>query len=149
MNRAACLATILGIFATLGAPPGNAQTVTRWTDPKPYGLFFNDYDPNFYTGFVPRVQRAERIKVHIARGNQLRVRMVLPDEAIDNYLPDQVARHDLYQEVIEKGVISLTSNSAWEEYDQRFQAEVPTWRAGSNRILSVRHPSGRLRENVG
>ncbi|MDP7572020.1 MAG: hypothetical protein QF391_10485, partial [Myxococcota bacterium] len=54
----------------------------RWTDGTPYGLFFNDYDPNFYTGFVPRVQDEKRIKIHLARGNQLRVRMILPDETI-------------------------------------------------------------------
>lgn len=96
---------------------------TRWTDPTPYGIFFNDYDPNFHTGFVPRVQEKDRIKIHLGRGNQLRVRMVLPDETLDNFLPDQVAKHDLYQEVIDKGIIVLTSNTAWEEYHQRFEAE--------------------------
>ncbi|HJO23665.1 MAG: hypothetical protein QF890_13790 [Myxococcota bacterium] len=95
----------------------------RWTDGTPYGLFFNDYDPNFYTGFVPRVQDEKRIKIHLARGNQLRVRMILPDETIDNFLLDQVAKHDLYKEVIDKGIITLTTNTSWEDYDKRFEAE--------------------------
>ena len=55
----------------------SALSVEHWTNATPYGLFFNDYDPNFYTGFVPRVQEAARIKIHLARGNQLRVRMAI------------------------------------------------------------------------
>ena len=40
-----------------------ALSQERWTDTTPYGTFFNDYDPNFYAGFVPRVQnlRVEEI----------------------------------------------------------------------------------------
>ena len=95
----------------------------RYTDATPYGVFFNNYDPNFYTGFVPRVQERERIKIHLGRGNQLRLRMVLSEQTIDNYLTDQVARHDLYKEVIDRGVITLTTNTAWEDYDRRFKDE--------------------------
>jgi hypothetical protein len=103
----------------LAAGAASAQTATRWTDAQPAGVFFNDYDPNFHTGFVPRVQDPKRTKIHLARGNQLRVRMVLPDETIDHYLEDQVAKHDLYQEVIDEEVIELTSNTAWEDYHQK------------------------------
>ena len=87
----------LGVLALALASVAGAQTATRWTDPQPAGVFFNDYDPNFHTGFVPRVQDRDRIKIHLARGNQLRVRMVLSDETLDHYLEDQVAKHDLYQ----------------------------------------------------
>src|SRR5689334_15261021 len=83
----------------------SALSSERWTNSTPYGVFFNDYDPNFYTGFAPRVQERERIKIHLGRGNQVRLRMVLSDQTIDNYLPDQVARHDLYKEVIDAKVI--------------------------------------------
>jgi len=114
-----CSATLLAI--AIAAPEASALSKERWTNAKPYGVFFNTYDPNFYTGFVPRVQDPDRIKVHLARGNQLRIRMVLPDEAIDNYVLDQVAKHDLYQEVIDAGVIELTANTAWEDYDERFK----------------------------
>jgi hypothetical protein len=118
---------VLGMLASLAlsglAGDASALSEERWTDATPYGLFFNDYDPNFYAGFVPRVQDRERIKIHLARGNQLRIRMVLPDATIDSFLPDQVAKHDLYREVIDKGVITLTTNTAWEDYDRRFEAE--------------------------
>ena len=99
----------------------DAQRRERWTNAEPYGVFFNNYDPNFYTGFVPRVQDADRIKIHLGRGNQLRVRMVLPDETVDNFVIDQVTKHDLYQEVIDAGVIELTANTAWEDYDKKFK----------------------------
>jgi hypothetical protein len=106
----------LGVLTEPAAPLSRE----RWTDATPYGVFFNDYDPNFHTGFVPRVQERERITIHLGRGNQLRLRMVLPDDTIENYIPDQVAKHDLYKEVIDKGVIELTTNTAWEDYDRRF-----------------------------
>jgi hypothetical protein len=117
------ISTGLALAAALPAAAETPLGTTRWADQTPYGIFFNDYDPNFYTGFVPRVQEKERIKIHLGRGNQLRVRMVLPDESIDSFLPDQVARHDLYQEVIDEGIIVLTSNTAWEDYHRRFEAE--------------------------
>jgi hypothetical protein len=124
MVRKLFVVGILALLAVSGvAGDASALSEERWTDATPYGLFFNDYDPNFYAGFVPRVQDRDRIKIHLARGNQLRVRMVLPDATLDNFLLDQVAKHDLYREVIDKGIITLTSNTAWEDYQQRFEAE--------------------------
>jgi len=129
------IAVLVGAGLVVG--DAQAQTATRWTDPKPGGIFFNDYDPNFYTGWVPRVQDHERIKIHLGRGNQLRVRMVLPGATIDNYLLDQVAKHDLYQEVIDKEIISLTSNTAWEDYHQAFENEGLRQKAGQKGSLSL------------
>ena len=39
-------------------PAGEAQALSRdrFTNGELYGVFFNDYDANFYTGFAPRVQ---------------------------------------------------------------------------------------------
>jgi hypothetical protein len=141
MGRSHVVAILVGftVFVLVhSASVAWALSEERWTDPTPYGLFFNDYDPNFYTGFVPRVQRASRIKVHLGRGNQLRIRMVLPDEAIDHYLTDQVARHDLYQEVIDKKIITLTSNMAWEEYHARFEQAALREKASKKSKLSAK-----------
>ena len=60
--RAAAVGSLLGL-AVLAAGPALAQTATRWTDATPAGVFFNDYDPNFYTGWAPRVQDKDRIKL--------------------------------------------------------------------------------------
>ncbi|MGH8478214.1 MAG: hypothetical protein ACREXK_01205 [Gammaproteobacteria bacterium] len=150
------LAMLTGLVALalgLAGPEAAALSRERWTDPTPYGVFFNEYDANFYTGFAPRVQDKRRITMHVARGNQLRVRMVLPDAALDSYLSDQVARHDLYRELIEKGIIVLTANKAWEDYQERFEAEgfrglaakktslsPEEWRALNVRTIDKLHP---------
>lgn len=129
-------ASLAALVLGLGATNADALSRERWTDPTPYGIFFNNYDPNFYTGFVPRVQERDRIKVHLARGNQLRLRMVLPDATLDNYLTDIVAKHDLYEEVIDKELITLTSNTAWEAFEKRFEAEGLRALAGRKASLS-------------
>lgn len=113
-NLLSGLLLILILF--MFAADSSALSKERWTDETPYGVFFNNYEPNFYTGFVPRVQEASHIKIHLGRGNQLRATMVLPEEAIVNYIPDQVARHNLYQELIDKKIIKLTTNEAWENF---------------------------------
>ncbi|HXC49746.1 MAG TPA: hypothetical protein VN634_02570 [Candidatus Limnocylindrales bacterium] len=124
LSKRSIIGTLAGSVAILSVAlsAGNAQALSsdRWTNGTPYGVFFNDYQPNFYTGFVPREQQAGRIKIHLGRGNQLRLRLVLSDATIDNYIPDQVARHDLYKEVIDAKVITLTTNTSWETYDKRF-----------------------------
>ena len=95
----------------------------RWTNPTPSGVLFNNYDPNFYTGFAPRMQEKENISIHLGRGNQVRLRLVLTDQSISSYIEDQVARHDLYQEVIDKNIITLTTNTSWESYDAKVKEE--------------------------
>ena len=123
IRRFALLWSVILLALWLVPEAGSAPRVERWTDGTPYGVFFNNYDPNFYTGFVPRVQERERIKIHLGRGNQIRVRMILSDKTIENYLPDQVARYDLYKEVIDKKIIKLTSNMAWEEFHKKVMKE--------------------------
>ncbi len=110
------------VFLVVSASIASAQRVERWNDPTPYGTFFNDYDPNFHVGFIPRVQDATRIKMHVARGNQLRVRMILPDDTIDNFLTDMKAKHDLQKELIDSGVITLTSTMYWEDFERLYAA---------------------------
>lgn len=123
MVRTLIVVGLLLLQQAIAVHPCAALSRERWLNTDPYGMFFNDYQPNFYAGFVPREQDRRRITIHLGRGNQLRLRIVLSDAAIDAYLPSQVARHDLYQELIAKGVIALTTNTAWEAYDQRFKSE--------------------------
>ncbi len=153
IRKLAIAASLTALVLAFGVPQADALSRERWTDPAPYGIFFNDYDPNFYTGFVPRVQERDRIKVHLARGNQLRLRMVLPEATLDNYLTDLVAKHDLYKEVIDKELITLTSNTAWEDFQKRFEAEglralaaqkaslsAPEWRALNVKTIDKLNP---------
>ena len=118
------LPVALSLFPVLlGGGQAMGQFEERMVNPEIYGVLFNNYDPNFYTGFVPRVQDKEHITIHLGRGNQVRIRMILSEESIVNYVPDQVARHAVYQEVIDKNIITLTTNTAWEDYDARVQEE--------------------------
>ena len=123
IKRLILLCCIILLIMSILPAGASALSRDRWTNDKPYGVFFNNYDPNFYTGFVPRVQERERIKIHLGRGNQIRVRMILSDKTIENFMPDQVARHDLYKEVIDKKIIKLTTNTAWEKYHEKVMKE--------------------------
>ena len=114
--RVVILAVATVLASTVLSTTAAALSRERFANAQPYGFFFNDYGPNFYAGFVPREQDRRRITIHLGRGNQLRVRIVLSDAAIDAYIPDQVARHALYAELISRGVIRLTTNKAWEAY---------------------------------
>jgi hypothetical protein len=128
----------LVVGCTLFFRPSYAEALSaeRWTNAEDYGVFFNNYEPNFYTGFAPRVQDRQRVTFYIGRGNQVRVRLVLPEATIENYIPDQVSRHDLYQELIEKSIIKLTTNREWEAYQARFQEEDLAKLARKRAVLS-------------
>jgi hypothetical protein len=148
-------AIVLIVMLAVAGQVGTAAALSRdrYANQQPYGFFFNDYGPNFYVGFVPREQDRTRITIHLGRGNQIRLRIVLSEPTIDGYIADQVARHDLYKELIDKQVITLTTNKAWEAYEQRFAAEgladlakkkastaAPEWRELSLRTLTKLMP---------
>ncbi len=52
---------LAALMASVFVADAVALSQERWTDATPYGLFFNNYDPSFYTGFVPRAQDRRRI----------------------------------------------------------------------------------------
>jgi hypothetical protein len=136
LRKLALLASLAAFGLALLPDPASALSSDRWTNPEPYGVFFNDYLPNFYTGFVPRVQERDRVKIHLGRGNQLRIRLILSDATIESYIPDQATRHGLYKEVIDAKVITLSTNKAWEAYDERFTQEGIADLAGKRASMS-------------
>ena len=81
------LCSLVALALACTATDASAQRLERWADAKPYGLFFNDDAPNFYTGFMPRVQERNRIKIHLARGNQPTTRNPESFDAIEVLLP--------------------------------------------------------------
>src|SRR5262245_34609256 len=87
-------------------------TETDWDANAPApGVYFGWYEPSFYTGFPPRTQEPERVHIELARGNQVRVTVVLGDRELDAYANDLVERRRIYQELIDRGVIALTTNT--------------------------------------
>ena len=95
-------------------------TETEWdgSEPPP-GVYFHWYEPSFYTGFAPRTQDPDRVHIELARGNQVRVTVVLGDAELDAYASDLVERRKVYQELIDRGVITLTTNKQYERFTAR------------------------------
>jgi len=96
---------------------------SAWADGPPsdlagYGVFYNRYEPTFYTGFAPRTQDPKRLHLHVGRGNQLRVTLVLSDAVIQRYVDDLLARYHGYRELIDSGRLKLTQNRAFEQFEQ-------------------------------
>lgn len=110
-----------------------AEKVT-WSSNEPAapGVYFYWYEPSFYTGFAPRTQNKDRVHLELGRGNQQRLTMVLGEEEIDGYLEMLVAKRDIVNEMIDKGVIELTTNKEFERFVQAL-AE-----AGVDDIISAR-----------
>jgi hypothetical protein len=56
----------------------------------------NGYYPSFYTGFAMRSEYPEKIHIHVSRGNQVRVSVILDQNTIMDYLFDLVKRGQFY-----------------------------------------------------
>jgi len=115
-------AWLLVSVALLVAPARAAldATETEWDGAAPPpGVYFGWYEPSFYTGFAPRTQDPDRVHIELARGNQVRVTVVLGDKELDAYASDLVERRKVYQELIDRGVITLTTNKQYERFTAR------------------------------
>lgn len=116
--------TLLGALLVLnialprsGALAALEASDTTWDGSEPpQGVYFYWYEPSFYTGFAPRTQDPQRAHIRLSRGNQVRVTVVLGDQDLDVYLDDLMARRTLYQELIDAGVIELTTNKEYERF---------------------------------
>jgi len=87
------------------------------------GVYFYRLEPSFYTGFAPRSQDPRRIHIHLGRGNQVRVTLVLSDRMIHHYLADLAFRYHTYTRLIEKGRLVLTQNRAYEVFKRTIMKE--------------------------
>lgn len=83
-----------------------------------YGVFYNRYEPTFYTGFAPRALDPKRLHLHVGRGNQLRVTLVLSDKVIEQYVDNLLSRYHGYRKLIDSGKLKLTQNQAFELFEQ-------------------------------
>jgi len=124
-----CAAALL--FLTLGvATPavgddiGPAPEITLRRGPPmveepAYGTGYDRYEPTFYTGFAPRPLDPKRIHLHVGRGNQLRITVVLADHVLRDYARDLFQRRRTYRALIDRGRITLTQNSGFEAFEGR------------------------------
>lgn len=122
MTRPARLLSTLAAAALALPAVALAQSV-KWTDTgPPPGIYMHWYEPSFYTGFAPRTQDPGRVALHLGRGNQLRVTMVLGDAEIDGYLEDLALRRATYRQLVDAGILELTQNSYLEAFEARLDA---------------------------
>ena len=86
--------------------------------PPDYGLYYDEYEPSFYTGFAPRTIDPRYLHLHLGRGNQLRVTLVLSPEVLREYARDLLARRDAYRTLMDSGRLVPTQNTAFEEFER-------------------------------
>ncbi len=109
--------TRLAIWLVLAAAwPALAGTLLE--EPPQYGVYYDRYEPYFYTGFAPRTQEPERIHLHLGRGNQLRATIVLSDAALREYARDLQARARSYRALIAAGRLEPTQNRGLDDFER-------------------------------
>ena len=86
-----------------------------------YAIFYNSYEPTFYTGYAPRAEDARRLHLHVGRGNQLRVTQVLSDTVVAAYVRDLLFRYKGYRELIDQEKVVLTQNRGFDEFEQQIR----------------------------
>jgi hypothetical protein len=87
-----------------------------------YGVFYNGYEPSFYTGFAPRSEDPHRLHLHVGRGNQLRMTLVLSDAVIAEYGRNLLTRYRTYRRLIDQGKVKLTQNASFERFERVIRA---------------------------
>src|SRR5262245_41142434 len=83
-----------------------------------FGVYYDRYEPAFYTGFAPRTNDPRRIHLHLGRGNQLRATVVLADDVLHDYAQDLLTRFRTYRALIKDGRLTLTQNQGFEEFER-------------------------------
>jgi hypothetical protein len=92
--------------------------VTVLEEPPRYGIYYERYEPAFYTGFAPRTYDPRRIHLHLGRGDQLRVTVVLADNVLREYAKDLFDRDRTYRALVNDGRLVLTQNWGLEEFER-------------------------------
>src|SRR5262245_39292007 len=120
MQKLSPLLLLLWLLAraapALGASVDDGEAVLE--EPPRYGMYYQRYEPSFYTGFAPRTLDPRRVHLHLGRGNQLRVTVVLADEVLRDYARDLVARQRIYRALIDSGQLVLTQNRGFEQFER-------------------------------
>src|SRR5215468_10053303 len=93
----------------------------RGIDGPQWGVYYDRREPSFYTGFAPRTLDPARIHLHVGRGNQLRVTVVLSDQVLAEYARDLQQRLRTYRTLEDAGRLVLTQNRAFDDFEARLR----------------------------
>jgi hypothetical protein len=120
VKRAALIAllTLTCLMVPLRIEAANVHDLPVLEEQPRFGVYYNRYEPTFYTGFAPRTNDPRRIHLHLGRGDQLRVTVVLADDILHEYAEDLLNRYRTYQALIENGRLTLTQNRGFEEFER-------------------------------
>jgi len=132
-----CFAPV-SVTVVAKAPPV-APKVNGNMEEDPPGVYFYRLEPSFYTGFAPRCQDPKGIQIHLGRGNQIRVTMVLSSGIIDGYLSDLAFRYRVYDQLIRESKISLSQNLGFEKFSRIIGEE------GIQKLVAQRESMGEAR----
>jgi hypothetical protein len=118
------VSALLAVLLVASASPARAQEELKWDGSEPpTGIYFKWYEPSFYTGFAPRTQDPSRVHLELGRGSQTRVTVVLGEAELDHYLGDLEARRALYQELVDRKIIELTTNVEYEKFVKKLEEQ--------------------------
>ena len=106
-------------FAAPALSGDRAEKGLMVEEPPRYGVFYDEREPTFYTGFAPRTDDPTRLHIHLGRGNQLRVTAVLSDETLGEYARDLAERRRVYRKLVADGRIVLSQNRSFEDFEHR------------------------------
>ena len=112
---------LTGLILTPAAQAGGDPSIVWDGSKPPQGVYFYWYELSFYTGFAPRTQNPARAHIQLSRGNQLRVTLVMGPDELDDYAEDLVLRHETYRELLDKGIIKLSVNNAYERFAEAME----------------------------
>ncbi|MCC6765167.1 MAG: hypothetical protein IT293_10930 [Deltaproteobacteria bacterium] len=143
-----------GLAAPLRAHAALAAGDTTWDGSEPpTGIYFHWYEPSFYAGFAPRTQDPSRVHIELARGNQVRVTVVLGDAELAAYLGDLQERRAVVQELVDRKILTLSTNREWERFTKalddagvgaalgaRASTSPEAWRAKSLAVMKTLNP---------
>jgi hypothetical protein len=105
--------------APVPVPPPRATRMLE--QPPEFGTYYRRYEPTFYTGFAPRALEPGRVHLHVGRGNQLRITLVLADETLAAYARDLQTRRDTYRGLVEAGRVVPTQNRGLEAFESALE----------------------------
>ncbi|HEY2774036.1 MAG TPA: hypothetical protein VGK20_08280 [Candidatus Binatia bacterium] len=130
--RPFAFAAVFAAAAALTSPPrALAESPASVLEEAPhYGVYYDRYEPAFYTGFAPRTLDPARIQLHIGRGNQLRATVVLADDVLREYARDLATRRDTIRALVSSRELVLTQNDGL----ARFEGALSD--AGLDRLVS-------------
>jgi len=115
------------VAAALGLLPGattdSSAAELVLEEPPRFGVYYDRLEPTFYTGFAPRTLDPKSLHLHLGRGNQLRVTVVLADDVLQEYARDLMVRARTYRSLIDSGRLVLTQNDALEKFEDTLDDE--------------------------